>query len=125
MAGKLPSASPSSVTVGTGTGGNAERPRPPHPAGRPPRRRHRPRPAGIRSHGHHHPARRHRDNVNQAKGDQDPATWLPTNSRCRYAAEWLAVKIRWRLTVDTAEKNALTTLTNGCTNVTITVTHAI
>ena len=65
------------------------------------------------------------DNVNQAKGDQDPATWLPTNSRCRYAAEWLAVKIRWRLTVDTAEKNALVSLTNGCTNVTITVTTAI
>ena len=65
------------------------------------------------------------DNVNQAKGDQDPATWLPTDSRCRYAAEWLAVKLRWRLTVDTAEKNALVGLTNGCTNVTITVTHAI
>lgn len=65
------------------------------------------------------------DDVNQAKGDQDPATWLPTNSRCRYAAEWLAVKIRWRLTVDTAEKNALTTLANGCTDVTVTVTHAV
>jgi len=67
------------------------------------------------------------DNVNQAKGDQDPATWIPSHSpaRYRYAAEWLAVKIRWRLTVDTAEKNTLTNLANGCTNVTITVTHAI
>ena len=65
------------------------------------------------------------DNVNQAKGDQDPATWLPANSRCRYVAEWVAVKIRWRLTVDTAEKNALTSLAAGCTNVTITVTQAI
>ena len=65
------------------------------------------------------------DNVNQAKGDQDPATWLPSYARCRYVAEWLAVKLRWRLTVDTSEKNALTTLSNNCTDVTITVATAI
>ena len=44
--------------------------------------------------------------------------------RCRYVGEWVAVKIRWRLTVDTAEKNALTSLAASCTNTTITVTHA-
>jgi hypothetical protein len=67
------------------------------------------------------------DNVNQAKGDQDPATWLPsyTPARCRYVREWLAVKLRWRLTVDTAERNALVSLANGCPDVTITVTRAI
>ena len=67
------------------------------------------------------------DNVNQAKGDQDPATWMPSYgpARCRYVGEWLAVKLRWRLTVDTAERNALVSLANACPNVTITVTRAI
>ncbi|WP_319461258.1 HNH endonuclease family protein [Micromonospora sp. RTP1Z1] len=66
------------------------------------------------------------DNVNQAKGDQDPATWMPpyASARCRYINEWVATKIRWRLTVDTAEKNALTSWANSCTNVTITVVRA-
>jgi Protein of unknown function (DUF1524) len=67
------------------------------------------------------------DNVNQAKGDRDPAEWLPplAGAKCRYVAEWLVVKIRWRLTVNSAEKSALTTLAAGCTNVTLTVTQAI
>lgn len=64
------------------------------------------------------------DNVNQAKGDQDPTTWMPTHERCRYVAEWAAVKTRWRLTVDTAEKNALTSYAASCSNILITVTHA-
>ncbi|MEV7267791.1 HNH endonuclease family protein [Micromonospora aurantiaca] len=66
------------------------------------------------------------DNVNQAKGDQDPATWMPpySSARCRYINEWVATKIRWRLTVDTAEKNSLTSWANSCPNVTITVVRA-
>ena len=67
------------------------------------------------------------DNVNQAKGDRDPAEWMPpaAGATCRYVAEWTAVKIRWRLTVDSAEKSALTSVAAGCTNVTITVAQAI
>ncbi|MFG3714549.1 HNH endonuclease family protein [Micromonospora sp. NPDC047730] len=66
------------------------------------------------------------DNVNQAKGDQDPATWMPpyASARCRYINEWVAVKIRWRLTVDSAEKSALTDWANNCPNVTISGTYA-
>jgi hypothetical protein len=66
------------------------------------------------------------DDVNQAKGDQDPATWLPpyAAARCRYLIEWVATKIRWRLTVDAPEKNALTSLANSCTDSTLTVTYA-
>ncbi|WP_320067714.1 HNH endonuclease family protein [Micromonospora sp. RTGN7] len=66
------------------------------------------------------------DNVNQSKGDKDPATWMPSYSsaRCRYVNEWVATKTRWRLTVDTAEKDALTSLASSCTNVTISVTYA-
>jgi hypothetical protein len=63
------------------------------------------------------------DNVNQSKSDQDPAQWLPPlpGVHCRYIAEWTAVKTRWGLTVDSAEKNALTSVANGCANVTVTV----
>ena len=64
------------------------------------------------------------DSVNQAKGDQDPAEWLPTYDNCRYLREWVAVKHRWRLTVDSAEKSALPSLASGCSNATITVTLA-
>lgn len=63
------------------------------------------------------------DSVNQAKGDQDPSSWMPQYDKCRYLREWVAVKVRWRLTVDTSEKNALDSLKNSCSNVTITVTR--
>jgi hypothetical protein len=65
------------------------------------------------------------DTVNQAKGDQDPATWLPQYDKCRYLREFVAVKIRWRLSVDSAEKTAMQNLASGCTNTTITVVRAI
>jgi hypothetical protein len=65
------------------------------------------------------------DTVNQAKGDQDPTTWMPTYDKCRYLREWVAVKLRWRLTIDTAEKSKLQSVAAGCTNSTITVTRAI
>ena len=64
------------------------------------------------------------DNVNQTKGDQDPGTWLPQYDQCRYLREFVAVKHRWRLTVDSAEKSAMTSLASSCTNSTITVTLA-
>ncbi|REE95639.1 HNH endonuclease family protein [Thermomonospora umbrina] len=56
------------------------------------------------------------DNVNQAKGDQDPATWQPPLSsfRCTYARAWIQVKWYWNLSVDSAEKSALTSMLNTC-----------
>ncbi|MYV57737.1 HNH endonuclease family protein [Streptomyces sp. SID3212] len=56
------------------------------------------------------------DNVNQAKGDQDPATWLPsvTSYRCTYVRAWVQVKYYWKLSVDSAEKSALQSILNGC-----------
>lgn len=63
------------------------------------------------------------DNVNQSKGDQDPSTWLPTYDKCRYVAEWVAVKIRWGLSADSAEKSVLNNYAASCSN-TITVTTA-
>lgn len=64
------------------------------------------------------------DNVNQAKGDQDPGTWLPQYDQCRYLREFVAVKHRWRLSVDSTEKSAMTSLASSCTSSTITVTLA-
>lgn len=64
------------------------------------------------------------DDSNVAKSDADPAQWLPAFERCRYAGEWVAVKIRWGLTVDSAEKNALATLASSCPQTTLTVVIA-
>ena len=65
------------------------------------------------------------DSVNQSKGDQDPTTWMPTYDKCRYLGDWVAVKIRWRLSIDSSEKSALASLASGCSNVTITVDRAL
>ncbi|MFE7958378.1 MULTISPECIES: HNH endonuclease family protein [unclassified Streptomyces] len=56
------------------------------------------------------------DNVNQAKGDQDPATWMPSRTayRCTYVRAWVQVKYYYDLSVDTAEKNALTNYLASC-----------
>jgi Lamin Tail Domain/Protein of unknown function (DUF1524) len=53
---------------------------------------------------------------NRSKGDQEPTTWLPprTSFDCTYTAWWVAVKWRWHLKVDQAEKNFLTTELRGC-----------
>lgn len=66
------------------------------------------------------------DNVNQAKGDKDPAEWMPPTAsvRCRYVTEWVATKVRWRLTVNSAEKARLASVAAGCTNSTLTVAYA-
>ncbi|MGW5418940.1 HNH endonuclease family protein [Streptomyces sp. NPDC003943] len=56
------------------------------------------------------------DNVNQAKGDKDPAQWMPprTAYHCTYARMWVQVKYYYDLSVDSAEKSALQSILNGC-----------
>ncbi|MEV0782471.1 HNH endonuclease family protein [Streptomyces sp. NPDC050423] len=56
------------------------------------------------------------DNVNQSKGDKDPAKWLPSRTayQCTYARAWVHVKHYYDLTVDSAEKSALQSVLNGC-----------
>jgi hypothetical protein len=56
------------------------------------------------------------DNVNQAKGDQTPATWKPplTSYWCTYAKMWTHVKYKWALTVNSAEKSALSDMLGRC-----------
>src|SRR5699024_6927763 len=59
------------------------------------------------------------DNVNQSKSDQDIAEWVPQLEVCRYASEWVAVKIRWQMSIDPAEKQVLETLADQCTDATV------
>ncbi|GAA1749634.1 HNH endonuclease family protein [Aeromicrobium alkaliterrae] len=63
------------------------------------------------------------DSVNQSKGDQDPAQWMPSNGAyaCTYVTAWIMVKYRWNLSVDQAERTALTSRLNsgGCGDRTI------
>lgn len=56
------------------------------------------------------------DNVNQAKSDQDPAEWMPsvTSYRCTYVRAWVQVKYYYDLSVDSAEKSALTSYLASC-----------
>jgi uncharacterized protein DUF1524 len=56
------------------------------------------------------------DNVNQSKGDQDPASWQPplASFRCTYARAWIQVKWFYHLTVDSAEKSALNGMLATC-----------
>ena len=67
-----------------------------------------------------------RDCVNRSKGSRDPAEWsgvqsgtcagatLTTEGRCFWAARTIAVKYRYDLTVDTAERAALRTGLTNC-----------
>ncbi|WP_158882880.1 HNH endonuclease family protein [Amycolatopsis anabasis] len=56
------------------------------------------------------------DDVNQAKGDKDPASWVPSVSgyRCTYAKMWIHVKYHWGLKLQSSEKSALQSLLGTC-----------
>jgi hypothetical protein len=64
------------------------------------------------------------DSVNQSKGDRDPDDWMPAFGTCRYVRDWVAVKHRWRLEVNRAERRALASFASGCRNRKVTVTLA-
>ncbi|MFG2768109.1 HNH endonuclease family protein [Streptomyces rubiginosohelvolus] len=52
---------------------------------------------------------------NRQKSDQDPADWMPPSpeARCRYVGEWVATKLRWGLTADDLELEALKAYADG------------
>jgi len=56
------------------------------------------------------------DNVNQEKGDKSPDQWKPpsTGYWCTYAEMWIAVKYKFKLTVNEAEKTALEDMLGHC-----------
>ncbi|MGW7071865.1 HNH endonuclease family protein [Streptomyces sp. NPDC054855] len=60
---------------------------------------------------------------NRSKADQDPATWMPPSedNRCAYVNQWVAIKTRWKLTIDPSEESALAENATRCPNSPITV----
>ena len=54
--------------------------------------------------------------TNRSKADQDPQEWLPplADARCTYLSDWVSTKLRWQLSVDQAERDALTRILAGC-----------
>jgi hypothetical protein len=50
-----------------------------------------------------------RKSLNRAKGDRDPATWLPPAAelRCGYVQRWVEIKKQWELELDSAEREAI------------------
>jgi hypothetical protein len=56
------------------------------------------------------------DNVNQQKGDKSPDQWKPPTVGywCTDASMWVAVKYEFKLTVNSAEKTALTDMLGRC-----------
>ena len=53
---------------------------------------------------------------NRSKGDRDPSEWKPTNTsvHCIYAREWIWVKYTYKLSLQSAEKTALTQMLGTC-----------
>lgn len=52
---------------------------------------------------------------NRSKSDKDPAQWLPRYvDQCRYVEAWVGVKLRWGLSADQREVDALRTIATRC-----------
>lgn len=65
------------------------------------------------------------DNVNQSKGDQDPATWMPALDQCQYAVDWVSTKWRWNLSVNYQEYVALLPFMSSGTACSTTAVNAL
>src|SRR4051794_7773581 len=63
--------------------------------------------------------------ANRAKGDRDPAEWMPPRKQfhCQYAKEYTAVKFRWHLRVNSAERKKLRHTIKQCSDRRITRPH--
>lgn len=55
---------------------------------------------------------------NRSKGDEDPSTWLPTETsfQCTYAKMWVGSKSHWDLAAQQSEVDELGTLLDTCTS---------
>lgn len=54
--------------------------------------------------------------TNRSKGARDPASWQPPAQAawCEFATAWAATKVRWGLTADQAEVDALRNMLRSC-----------
>jgi hypothetical protein len=50
--------------------------------------------------------------TNRAKGDRDPSNWLPPdpNDVCPFIADWVSIKARWNLSMDSSEAGRIKNL---------------
>ena len=55
------------------------------------------------------------------KGDKGSAEWMPPaeDATCTYLADWVTTKLRWSLTIDTAERGTLRELAASCADTTV------
>lgn len=62
---------------------------------------------------------------NRSKSDRDPAEWLDVRREfvCEYLADWLAVKVRWELSIDDLEKAAIAA-NRDCSDATVEIVLA-
>jgi len=52
--------------------------------------------------------------TNRSKSDRDPALWMPAKDRCAYTANWISIKTKYSLTVDSKESVKLSLLISEC-----------
>lgn len=52
--------------------------------------------------------------TNRSKGDKDPSLWMPANDQCTYIQNWISIKTKYSLTVDTLEAEAINSLLGTC-----------
>lgn len=58
--------------------------------------------------------------VNLSKGDKDPSNWLPTVNVCGFLSDWIAIKVRWGLSMDQSEAGRIrNVITDQCPDLTI------
>ena len=60
--------------------------------------------------------------VNRSKSDKDPSNWIPPRQGavCTYVAQWVAIKARWKLSMDESEWGRVRNiLTKNCPTATV------
>lgn len=62
--------------------------------------------------------------LNYDKLADDPQRYIPRVNVCRYISSWIAVKLRWDLSVDHPERDAIAKVARDCPNDTLTVSRA-
>jgi hypothetical protein len=52
--------------------------------------------------------------TNRSKGDRDPTLWMPIKDKCTYTDNWISIKTKYSLTVDSKESATLISLLSEC-----------
>jgi len=52
--------------------------------------------------------------TNRSKGDKDPSFWMPIKDQCTYIQNWISIKTKYSLTVDSLEAEAINSHLGTC-----------